>query len=234
MNQPWVYTSPPIPNPPSFPSPSYPSGLFQCPGFDCPVSCTELGLVIYFTYGNIHVSIASVDRICTGGSPSQVLRGSHSISLPRWQCTRSAELLSPLRSAHPACWLSCPSLVSSLLFSTAVCLEQIPLWLQTKRALLNFGRVSARSAFPTSCAESRECLPLGEPAVCFFTDLTLSLDLRNDCHKLWKHVFLFARHGRMRGVHRRQTKCSLQKYMLPCNHPKHVRSEEHTSELQSR
>ena len=25
--------------------------------FECPVSCIELALVIYFTYGNIHVSV---------------------------------------------------------------------------------------------------------------------------------------------------------------------------------
>ena len=39
-----------IPLPP--PSPSHPSGLSQCTGFECPVSPMELGLVIYFTYGN--------------------------------------------------------------------------------------------------------------------------------------------------------------------------------------
>ena len=38
-------------------SPSHPSGLSQCTSFECPVSCIELGLVIYFTYGNIHVSM---------------------------------------------------------------------------------------------------------------------------------------------------------------------------------
>ena len=38
------------------PSPSHPSGLSQCTGFECPVSCIELGLVIYFTYGNTHAS----------------------------------------------------------------------------------------------------------------------------------------------------------------------------------
>ena len=37
------------------PSPSHSSGSSQCTGFECPISCTELGLVIYFTYGNIHV-----------------------------------------------------------------------------------------------------------------------------------------------------------------------------------
>ena len=44
-----------IPLPP--PSSSHPSGLFKCTGFECPALCTEIGLVIYFTYGNIHVSL---------------------------------------------------------------------------------------------------------------------------------------------------------------------------------
>ena len=47
----------PIPNPLRPPSPSHPSGSSQCTGFECPVSCIELGLVIYFTYGNIYVSM---------------------------------------------------------------------------------------------------------------------------------------------------------------------------------
>ena len=222
MNQPWVYMCPPSWTPLPPPSPSLTSESSQCTGFECPLSCIKLGLVIYFTYGNIHVSIVSVDRICTGGSPGQVLCGSRSISLHRWQCDCSAELLSPLRTAHPACWLSCPSFVSSLLFSTAVCLEQIPLWPQTKWALLNFSRVSAHSAFPTSCSECRERLPLGDPAVCFFTDLTLSLVLLNDCLILWEHIFVFARRGWMRGGYRRQTKCSLQEYKLPRNRPTRV------------
>ena len=46
----------PILNPLPPPSPSHPSGLSQCTGFECPVSCIQCGLVIYFTYGNIHVS----------------------------------------------------------------------------------------------------------------------------------------------------------------------------------
>ena len=29
----------------------------QCTGSECPVSCLELGLVIYFPYGNMHVSM---------------------------------------------------------------------------------------------------------------------------------------------------------------------------------
>ena len=47
----------PILNPLPPPSPSHPFGLSQCTGFECPVSCIKLGLVIYFTYGNIHVSM---------------------------------------------------------------------------------------------------------------------------------------------------------------------------------
>ena len=43
--------------PPPPPSPSRPSGSSQCTSFECPVLCIKLGLVIYFTYGNIHVSM---------------------------------------------------------------------------------------------------------------------------------------------------------------------------------
>ena len=57
MNQPWVYMYLLILKLLLSPSPSHPSGLSQCIGFQYPVSCIELGLVIYFTYGNIHVSM---------------------------------------------------------------------------------------------------------------------------------------------------------------------------------
>ena len=57
MNQPWVYMCPPSWAPLPFPSPSHPSGLSQCTDFECPVSYIKLGLVIYFTYGNTHVSV---------------------------------------------------------------------------------------------------------------------------------------------------------------------------------
>ena len=39
------------------PSPSRLAGFSPCTGFERPVSCIELRLVIYFTYGNIHVSM---------------------------------------------------------------------------------------------------------------------------------------------------------------------------------
>ena len=57
MNQPRVYMCPLILNSPpnSLPTPS----LWVVPehSFECPASCIELELVIYFTYGNIHVSM---------------------------------------------------------------------------------------------------------------------------------------------------------------------------------
>ena len=56
-----------LPIPP--PSPSYPSGLSQCISFECPVSCIELGLVIYFTYGNIRVSVLFSQTIPPSPSP---------------------------------------------------------------------------------------------------------------------------------------------------------------------
>ena len=58
-NQPWVYMCPPSRTPLSPPSPSHPSGLSQCTGFECPVSCTKLGLVIYFPYATF-ISVYSV------------------------------------------------------------------------------------------------------------------------------------------------------------------------------
>ena len=53
------------------PSPSHPSGLSQCTSFEYPVSCIELGLVIYFTYGNIHVSMLFSQIILPLPSPTE-------------------------------------------------------------------------------------------------------------------------------------------------------------------
>ena len=61
----------PILNPLPPPSQSYPLGLSQCTGFECPVSCIELGLVIYFTYGNIHVSTLFSQIIPSSLSPTE-------------------------------------------------------------------------------------------------------------------------------------------------------------------
>ena len=48
----------PILNPLPPPSPSHPSGSSQCTSPEYHVSQIEPGLAIYFTYGNIHVSVA--------------------------------------------------------------------------------------------------------------------------------------------------------------------------------
>ena len=57
VNQPQVHMCPPSWSPLPPPSPLYPSGLSQSTGFECPASCIELARVIYFTYGNIHISM---------------------------------------------------------------------------------------------------------------------------------------------------------------------------------
>ena len=71
MNQPQVYMCPPSQTPLPPPFPSHPSGLSQCTGFECPVSCIELGLVIYFTYDNIHVSMLFSQIIPPLPSPTE-------------------------------------------------------------------------------------------------------------------------------------------------------------------
>ena len=57
MNPPQVYMCSPSWTPLPLPSSSHPSGLSQCTSFECPVSCIELELAFYFTYGNIHISM---------------------------------------------------------------------------------------------------------------------------------------------------------------------------------
>jgi len=68
MNQPRAYMVA-YPKRPSLPS--HPSGLSQCTGFECPVSCFKLGLVIYFTYGNIQVSMQFSQIIPPSPSPTE-------------------------------------------------------------------------------------------------------------------------------------------------------------------
>ena len=57
MNQPRVYMCSPFCTSLSPPSPSHPSGSSKCTSPEHPVSCIEPGLVIYFIYDNIHVSV---------------------------------------------------------------------------------------------------------------------------------------------------------------------------------
>ena len=71
MNQPQVYMYPTVPNSPptSLPIPS----LWVVPMHQLwmPVSCIELGLVIYFTYGNMHVSMLFSQLIPPLPSPTE-------------------------------------------------------------------------------------------------------------------------------------------------------------------
>ena len=53
------------------PSPSHPSGSSQCTSPEHPVSCIEPGLVIRFTYDNIHVSMPFSQIIPPLPSPTE-------------------------------------------------------------------------------------------------------------------------------------------------------------------
>ena len=57
MNQPQVYMFPPFWTSLPPPSPSHSSGSSQCTSPEHPASCIKPGLVICFTYGNIHVLV---------------------------------------------------------------------------------------------------------------------------------------------------------------------------------
>ena len=58
INQPWGHMGPPILD--HLTTSSHHPIPLSCPralAFECPASCTELAPLIYFTYGNIHVSV---------------------------------------------------------------------------------------------------------------------------------------------------------------------------------
>ena len=56
------------------PSPSHPSGPSQCTSPEHPVSCMEPGLMIWFTYENIHVSTRLSQSIPRSPSPAESKR----------------------------------------------------------------------------------------------------------------------------------------------------------------
>uniref|UniRef100_A0AC11CUX8 Uncharacterized protein n=1 Tax=Ovis aries TaxID=9940 RepID=A0AC11CUX8_SHEEP len=50
---------------------SFVPGSSQCTSPECPVSCIEPELVIYFTYGNMHVSMLFSQIISPSSSPTE-------------------------------------------------------------------------------------------------------------------------------------------------------------------
>ena len=74
MNLPQVYMCSPSWTPLPPPSPSHPSGSSQCTSPKHPVSCIKLGLVICFTYDNIHVSMLFSQIIPPLPSPTESKR----------------------------------------------------------------------------------------------------------------------------------------------------------------
>ena len=74
MNLPWMYMCSPsrTPLPPS--SPPHPSWSSQCTSPEHPVSCIKPGLVICFTYDNIHVSKPFSQIILPSPSPTESKR----------------------------------------------------------------------------------------------------------------------------------------------------------------
>ena len=74
MNPPEVYTSSPSWNPLSPPSPYHHSGKSQCISSNHPVSCIEPGLMIYFIYDIIHVSMQFSQIIPPSPSPTESKR----------------------------------------------------------------------------------------------------------------------------------------------------------------
>ena len=77
------------------------SGLSQCTSFECPASCIELGLVIYFTYGNIHVSMLFFQIIPPPPSPTEYI--CHFLCLPSSHQYFSWFIIWPKASCGPEC-----------------------------------------------------------------------------------------------------------------------------------
>ena len=72
MNRSQVYMCPPTSwTPLPLPSPPYLSGLSQSTGFGCLAPCIELVLIIYFTYGNVHVLLLFSQIISPSLSPTE-------------------------------------------------------------------------------------------------------------------------------------------------------------------
>ena len=74
LTPPWVYMCSPSWNPLPPPSPPYSSASSQCTSPEHPVSYIETGLVILFTYDNLHVSMSFSHIIPPSPSPTESKR----------------------------------------------------------------------------------------------------------------------------------------------------------------
>ena len=74
MNQPWMHMGSPSRTPLPHPSLSHPPGSSQCTSPEHPVSCIKPGMVICFTYDNIHVSKLPSQIIPPSPSPTESKR----------------------------------------------------------------------------------------------------------------------------------------------------------------
>ena len=107
VNQPQVYMCPPSLTLLPPPYPSHSSGLSQCTGSECPVSCIELGLVIYFTYGN-NTCFNAVSQIPP--LPSPTLQKSVHMNQPWvYMCSPSWTPLPPPSPSHSSGSSQCTS-----------------------------------------------------------------------------------------------------------------------------
>ena len=91
MNQPRAHMCSLCRNPLPPPTPSHLPGSFQCTSPEHHVSCIEPGLVIHFTYDNIHVSTPFSQTIPPLPSPTES---------KRLFCTSVSLLLSRIQGYH--------------------------------------------------------------------------------------------------------------------------------------
>ena len=96
-----IYISPPSQTSLPPPSTSYPSRLSQSTGFGFPLSYSKFLLAIYFTYGNIYVSMLL----------SQIIPPSLSLMCPKSCCLMSE---SPLKVKVKSCLTLCNPMDCSL------------------------------------------------------------------------------------------------------------------------
>ena len=108
MNEPWVYMCFPSWTPPPTSLPSHSSGSSQYTSPEHPDSCIKPGLVIYFTYDNIHQfsSVQLLSRVRLFATPwiaacQASLSNTNSQSSPRLMSIESVMPSSHLILCHP-------------------------------------------------------------------------------------------------------------------------------------